>query len=114
MFPSRKIATVSGLLGGLAVLCVGAGHAYADPSPADCRTTAQGGTVCVRKSETHVDKNGTHVLKQAQDCSTSDRPQVLFPGDQAAGDGSAAVGEVVDCSNKAELPKGFKRPHIEF
>ncbi|MFK0157512.1 hypothetical protein ACIQVL_13465 [Streptomyces sp. NPDC090499] len=114
MFTARKIATVSGLVGSLAALCVGAGHAYADPAPGDCRTTAQGGTVCVHKSETRIDKNGTHVLKQAQDCSTSDRPRVVFPDDQLVGEGSHGVGEVVDCSNKAELPKGFKRPHVEF
>ncbi|MCG7208586.1 hypothetical protein [Streptomyces arenae] len=114
MFTARRMATVSGLVGSLAALCVGAGQAHADGSPDDCRTTAQGGTVCVHKSESRLDKNGTHVLKQAQDCSTSDRPQVMFPGDQPEGAGSTTVGEVVDCSNKAELPKGFKRPHIEF
>ncbi|MEW1779143.1 hypothetical protein [Streptomyces sp. NPDC086777] len=114
MITARKMATVSGLVGSLAALCVGAGHAYADPSPGDCRTTAQGGTVCVHKSETHIDKNGTHVVKQAQDCSTSDRPRVVFPDDQLGSEGSHGVGEVVDCSNKAELPKGFKRPHVEF
>ncbi|MFJ4519596.1 hypothetical protein ACIP4Y_01355 [Streptomyces sp. NPDC088810] len=110
----QKIATVSGLVGGFALICVGAGHAYADTNPGDCKTTAQGGTVCVRKSETRIDKDGTHTLKQEQDCSLADRPRVVFPEDQLAGSGSASVGEVVDCSNRAELPKGFKKPHIEF
>ncbi|MFG3206018.1 hypothetical protein [Streptomyces sp. NPDC048192] len=114
MFTSRKIATVSALAGGLAALCVGAGHAYADGSPGDCRTTAQGGTVCVHKSETRTDGNGAHILKQAQDCSTSDRPRLVLPDDRLTEGGSDRVGEVVDCSNTAKLPKGFKRPHIEL
>ncbi|WP_030345295.1 hypothetical protein [Streptomyces sp. NRRL S-1022] len=114
MFNLQKIATVSGLVGGLALMCVGAGHAYADANPGDCKTTAQGGTVCVHQSETRIDKDDTHTLRQQQDCSTADRPRVVFPEDRLTDRGSASVGEVVDCSNRAELPKGFKKPHIEF
>jgi hypothetical protein len=114
MFTPRKIATVSGLVGSLAALCVGAGHAYADGASGDCKTTEQGGTVCVHKSESQIDKGRVHIIKQAQDCSTSDRPRLVFSEDQLAGDESADVGQAVDCSNTAKLPKGFKKPHIEF
>ncbi|KOV64994.1 hypothetical protein [Streptomyces sp. MMG1121] len=114
MFTARKIATVTGLVGSLAVFCVGAGHAYAEGPKGSCKSTEQGGTVCVHKTETRIDKNGAHVIKQAQDCSTSDRPRVVFPEDTLVGGGSASVGPVVDCSNTAKLPKGFRKPHIEF
>ncbi|WP_258055468.1 hypothetical protein [Streptomyces sp. Ru62] len=114
MFSLQKIATVSGLVGGLALVCVGAGHAYADAIPGGCKTTEQGGTVCVHKTETQTDKDGTHTLKQEQNCSTADRPRLVFPEDELTSTGSASVGQVVDCSNRAELPKGFKKPHIEF
>ncbi|MEW2509110.1 hypothetical protein [Streptomyces sp. NPDC046870] len=114
MFSLQKIATVSGLVGGLALVCVGGAHAHADARPGGCETTAQGGTVCVRKNETRTDKDGDHTLNQEQNCSTADRPRVVFPEDELTSGGSASVGQVVDCSNRAELPKGFKKPHVEF
>ncbi|MFJ9345782.1 hypothetical protein [Streptomyces sp. NPDC101237] len=118
MLTRQKIATVTGLVGSLAAICVGAGHAsasaYADGRSGDCKTNAQGDTVCVRKSEIHSDKDGTHVIKQTQDCTTVDRPGVVYPEDGLLGSGSTSAGPEVDCSNKAELPKGFKKPHFEF
>ncbi|MDO0927941.1 hypothetical protein QQY24_21960 [Streptomyces sp. TG1A-8] len=112
MFSPQKMAAVSGLVGSLAALCLGAGHAYADGPSGDCRITAQGDTVCVRKNETHTDKDGTHVVEQVQDCSTGERPHVVYPEDRLVGDGSTSVGPVVDCSNTTKLPKGFKKPHV--
>ena len=113
MFTPQKIAAVSGLVTGLAAICLGASHAYA--AGADCTTTAQGDTVCIRKSETHVEKDGTNVIKQTQDCSTTDRPQVVVdPQDELLDGGSASVGPVVECSNTTPLPKDFKKPHIGF
>ncbi|MEU0333236.1 hypothetical protein [Streptomyces sp. NPDC006193] len=114
MFTPQKSAVVSGLVGGLAALCLGAGHAQAVGDSGACRTTAQGGTVCVHKSETRLDKDGSHVIKQEQDCSTIDRPNVVSSDDRLTGDGSTKVGPVVECSNTAELPKGFRKPHIEL
>ncbi|MFD3585053.1 hypothetical protein [Streptomyces sp. NPDC058683] len=114
MFTRQKIATVTGLVGSLAAICVGAGHAYADGHSSDCKTDAQGDTVCVRKSEVHTDKDGTHIIRQTQDCSTTDRPSVVYPEDGLMASGSTEAGPVVDCSNTAELPKGFKKPHIAF
>jgi hypothetical protein len=84
MFTAQKIAAVSGLITGLAAICLGAPYAYADDG--NCAITAQGDTVCIRKSETQIDKD----------------------------DGSTSVGPVVECSNTAPLPKQFKKPHIEF
>ncbi|MFG2359659.1 hypothetical protein [Streptomyces sp. NPDC048521] len=114
MFSSQKTATVAALVGGLAALCIGAGHAYADEKPDDCQTTEQGGTVCIRKSETYIDKDGKHVVKQDQDCSTTDRSRVEFQEDRLLGGESSPDRPVVDCSNTAKLPEGFKKPHIEL
>ncbi|MFS4096414.1 hypothetical protein [Streptomyces sp. AF1A] len=110
----RKIATVSGLVGTLAALCAGAGHAYADGALGECRTSEQGGTVCVHKSESHLDKGRLHIIKQAQDCSTSDHPHVVFSKDRSADDEAADAGQSVDCSNTVKLPKGFRKPDLDF
>lgn len=115
MFSRQKIATVSGLLGSLAVIYVGAAQAYADEAPRDCKTSAQGETTCIRKSEViHTEKDGKYVIKQTQDCTTTYRPRLAAPEYGLLNSGSTKVGPVVDCSNKAELPKGFKRPHFKF
>ncbi|GAA2481463.1 hypothetical protein [Streptomyces longisporus] len=113
MFSRQKIATVSGILGSLAVICVGAVHAQADENPHGCKTNAAGETVCVHKSESiHKGKHGTFVVKQSQSCSTTARPRLVLPEDGMLNNGSTHVGPVVDCTNNAPTPKGFKRPHI--
>jgi hypothetical protein len=114
MFSRQKIATVSGLLGSLAVICVGAAHAQADEKPGDCKSNAAGEITCVHKSETvHTDKRGTYVVKQAQNCSTTSRPRLVLPEDGMLNKGKTQVGPVVDCTNKAPVPKGFKPPHFK-
>ncbi|MBG0852832.1 hypothetical protein I2W78_13520 [Streptomyces spinoverrucosus] len=112
MFTPQKIAAISGIVGSLAALCVGAGHAYADGHLGDCESTAQGGTVCIRKSETRIDKGREHILRQEQQCSTADRPNVVFKDEQLLTDASVG-GSVVDCSNTAKLPEGVK-PRFDF
>ncbi|MEU2713523.1 hypothetical protein [Streptomyces sp. NPDC007205] len=112
MFTRQKIATVSGLVGSLAVICVGAAHAHADEPKSECRNTVLGDTICMRKSETQDDKRGTHAVKQTRDCSVNDRPRVLFTDDDLLGGGTKNVGPAVDCSNNMELPKGFKKPQV--
>ncbi|MFJ9004383.1 hypothetical protein [Streptomyces canus] len=112
MFTPQKIAAVTGLVTSLAAICLGAPYAYADDG--NCATTAQGDTVCIRKSETQIDKDDAHIVEQKQDCSASDRPHVVDWQDQMLDGGSANVGPVVECSNTVPLPKKFKKPHIEF
>lgn len=111
MFSRQKIATVSGLVGSLAVICGGVAHASADEFPGDCRTSL-GETTCIRKSESIKNyKNGKYVVKQKQDCSTVDRPRVVFPDNSLLTGGTNRVGPVIECSNTASLPKGVKILH---
>lgn len=115
MIGRQKIATVSGLLGALAVIYAGAAPAYADDEPkGECTITAQGDIVCVKKSEKfHKNKRG-YVIKQKQDCQITERPRVTFPEETLLNGGSTQSGPVVECSNSAKLPKGFKVPKFRF
>ncbi|MER6731116.1 hypothetical protein ACWGLF_19235 [Streptomyces puniciscabiei] len=113
MFTRQKVATLSGLVGSLAVICAGAAHAHAGEPGGECRTTATGGVVCMRKSDTRSDDHGKHVIHQTRDCLTADRSRVVFPDDQLLHGGSEEVGPVLDCSNHVKLPKGFKRPRFD-
>ncbi|MGV9903751.1 hypothetical protein ACWDU8_14925 [Streptomyces sp. NPDC003388] len=114
MFNAQKTAVVSGLVGSLAALCLGAGQAYAGGVEEGCGGTVHSGAACVQKNDSHVGKDGTRVVRQSQSCSPADRPNVVFSGDEAAGGTPAQNGQVIDCSNTAELPKGFKKPHVDF
>ncbi|MEV5879338.1 hypothetical protein AB0L75_34970 [Streptomyces sp. NPDC052101] len=118
MFTRQKIATVTGLVGSLAVIWVGAAHAHTDNPRPDCRSTAMGDTICIHKSEARVEKHGKQILKQARECSVVDRPRLEGPEDDLLGGGSKNVGPVVTCSNELKLPKSFKKefqkPRIDF
>ncbi|MFJ4469441.1 hypothetical protein ACIP2X_18380 [Streptomyces sp. NPDC089424] len=115
MFTPRKFATLSAIVGSLAAISVGAGHAHADGHSGDCHSTTKGESVCIRKTETHVEKDGEHIIKQDQQCTTADRPNVVFREYQLLGDKpeTAGTGAVVDCSNTAKIPEGAK-PRFDF
>ncbi|MDI9835880.1 MULTISPECIES: hypothetical protein [unclassified Streptomyces] len=111
----QKIATVSGLIGALAVLYGGAAPAFADDSKGVCTITQQGDIVCVKKTEVvHKDKRDGYVLQQKQDCSTTERPRFVGVDGRAVDEGATDSGPVVECNNRAELPKGFKLPKFDF
>ncbi|MCF1599601.1 hypothetical protein [Streptomyces muensis] len=111
----QRIATVSGLLGALAVIYSGAAPAYADDPKGACTFTDQGDIVCVKKSEVvHNDKRHGYVLQQRQDCSTVERPRVVGPREHMMNGGSVKSGPVVECNNTAKLPKGIKIPKFDF
>ncbi|WP_328555064.1 hypothetical protein [Streptomyces sp. NBC_00358] len=112
MLFSQKTAAVAAFAGSLAAICLGTAHAEGNPGA--CPTSAQSDVVCVQKNETYVDKDGTHVINQDQKCSTKDQPHVVTQQDQLLGSESAPakVGPVVECSNTAKLPAGFKKPHF--
>ncbi|MFD5521376.1 hypothetical protein [Streptomyces sp. NPDC127066] len=110
MLFSQKTAAVAAFAGSLAAICLGTA-AHAAGNAGDC-PTEQKDVVCVQKNETYTDKDGTHVIKQDQQCSTKDRPNVVPQQDQLLGSAPAKVGPVMECNNTAELPKGFKKPHI--
>ncbi|MGV4981898.1 hypothetical protein ACWC0C_07300 [Streptomyces sp. NPDC001709] len=109
MFTRQKVATITGLVGSLALIYAGAAHAHGEGPKGDCKSTASGGVVCIHKSDTRTNVHGKHVIKQSEDCLTADRQRVIFPDKHMLDGGSVEVGPVVDCSNNVKLPKGFKK-----
>ncbi|EDY55075.1 conserved hypothetical protein [Streptomyces sviceus ATCC 29083] len=114
MLFSQKTAAAAAFVGSLAVICLGATHAHAEENSDGCPTAVQEGVMCVQKGEAYVDEDGTHIVKQDQQCSTTDRPHVVTQQDQLLGSETVKTGPVVECSNTAKLPEGFKKPHINF
>ncbi|MEU9121284.1 hypothetical protein AB0C96_15765 [Streptomyces sp. NPDC048506] len=114
MFSRKTIATVSALLGSLAVTCAGASQAYAGEAWGDCTRGPQGDSSCIHKRQTTLTtKDGKRVLKQQQDCSSTARHHVVWPESGLLPSGGTQ-GPSVDCSNRAAMPKGFRIPHIGY
>ncbi|MEW1864549.1 hypothetical protein OG896_20005 [Streptomyces sp. NBC_00669] len=113
MFKHTKSAALSVLVGGLSLACVGIGHAVAAGPSTNCTRDAQGNDTCVTKSEnTYTSKDGTYHLQQQQDCTNVSRQEPQTPQVAVGQPGTTQIGAVVDCSNHAPAPEGFKAPDI--
>ncbi|MFI9047577.1 hypothetical protein [Streptomyces sp. NPDC053427] len=115
MFSRKKIAALSGLLGGLAMTYAGATQAYAGGSEGDCHRSALGNRICVYKGQSlYKSKHGRIVIRQAKDCSAASRQRVFWPesGLLNSGFGITRIGPAMECSNKVHLPKKFKLSHL--
>ncbi|AJT65769.1 hypothetical protein T261_4112 [Streptomyces lydicus] len=109
MFSRKKIAVVSGLLGGLAVTFAGAAEAYAGGPSDDCTRDAQRNRICIHKSQTlHTGKDGRYSLKQTQHCSTASQNLLVWLEVSLLDNKIAKLGPAGDCSNTASAPKNLK------
>jgi hypothetical protein len=112
MLTTKKIVTVSWILGGLSMAGVGIGHAYAS-APMDCTRDAQGGVTCVSKTEkNYTTADGSYHLEQSQECTHDGRDVVNTPQTGTGLPGTTKIGPVVGCSNTAPAPEGFTAPDI--
>ncbi|MFF4751450.1 hypothetical protein ACWD5R_05635 [Streptomyces sp. NPDC002514] len=58
MFSGKKIAAVSGLLGGLAVACTGIAQAQAGAGPGTCTRDLQGNVTCSQRIQGWISEGG--------------------------------------------------------
>jgi hypothetical protein len=68
MFSRKKIAAVSGLLGGLAVACAGVSQAYAAAGPGTCTPDGQGNITCIQRIVGKAPDGDGYVVRQTQSC----------------------------------------------
>jgi hypothetical protein len=104
MLSRKNIAAISGLLGGLALTCVGVAQAYDVQTKDECRTDSQGNVSCVhiQKSETtYTSKDGTVHVHQSQNCSTTSKSRVVQPKSPNGQHGTVVIGPRISCSNRA-------------
>jgi hypothetical protein len=95
MFSRKKIAAVSGLLGGLALTCTGVAQVHAAVGPGTCSVDAQGNITCVQRISGEKAEDGGFVLRQAQGCVPM-KPFSL-PGIPLLNNGSTRIGPEVTC-----------------
>jgi hypothetical protein len=117
MLSRKKIAAVTGLLGGLALACVGVAQAYDGATTRECTTDSQGTVSCVhvQKSDTsYTSEDGTTHVSQSQNCSVRSKSRVERPEGSTGQQGTTEVGSRISCGNKAGAPKGIVMPHISL
>ncbi|MFI6683137.1 hypothetical protein [Streptomyces sp. NPDC050485] len=95
MFSRKKIAAVSGLLGGLVVTCVGATQAYAAAGTGSCVSDHQGGMSCVQRIVGNT-ADGDATLRQSQGCVPTEPLRLPVVG--LLNRGNMDIGPRVTCS----------------
>jgi len=93
MFTTKKIAAVSGLIGGLAVACAGVAQAHTVRGPGTCTRDILGNVTCVQRIEGEIPENGQ--IPHYDNCL----PTQPFTVPAALGGGSMQIGPQVTCSN---------------
>ncbi|MBG0852834.1 hypothetical protein I2W78_13530 [Streptomyces spinoverrucosus] len=92
MFSRKKIAAVSVLAGGLAVICTGITHAYVGGNPKPCTRDLLGNYTCSQLIEGRIPEDG--VVPHQETCM----PVQPFTLPAALGSGTVRVGPEVTCS----------------
>ncbi|MFG2136894.1 hypothetical protein [Streptomyces sp. NPDC048650] len=109
MFSRKKIAAVSGLLGGLAMMtCAGATQAFAVGSTGTCAPDSQGNISCMQGNTGYSSDDGRYVVNQTQNCLGT-KP-VSLPAGGLLNPGTTQIGPALNCSNTAPTPQGFRSP----
>ncbi|KUM72294.1 hypothetical protein [Streptomyces curacoi] len=97
MFNGKKIAAVAGLLGGLAMTCLGVGQAYAAASPLACTTDAQGNTVCTQRLTGETTEGEGFVVRRSMSCQPTQPLTLPAPG--LMNHGSIKIGPEITCAS---------------
>ncbi|AOR34216.1 hypothetical protein BFF78_27000 [Streptomyces fodineus] len=94
MFRTKKIAAVSGLIGGLAVTCAGVAQAHVVGGPGNCTRDLQGNVTCIQRIEGVIPEDGE--IPHQDNCL----PTQPFTVPAALGNGTMQIGPKVTCSGR--------------
>ncbi|OLZ65789.1 hypothetical protein AV521_30795 [Streptomyces sp. IMTB 2501] len=92
MLSRKKLAAVSGLVGGLAVTCTGLAQGYAAADPGVCTRDLQGNVTCIQKIQGQIPEDG--VIPHQDNCMPMQ--PITLPA--ALGNGTIKYGPEVTCS----------------
>ena len=97
MFNGKKIAAVTGLLGGLAMTCLGAGQAHAAAGPGVCSLDAQGNIVCTQQLQGQTPEGDGFTVRRSMNCQPTKPLTLPTPGLLA--NGQTRIGPHITCSD---------------
>ncbi|MET9973050.1 hypothetical protein ABZZ80_46160 [Streptomyces sp. NPDC006356] len=96
MFNGKRIAAVTGLLGGLAMTCLGAGQAHA-AGPGVCAPDAQGNIVCTQQLQGQTPEGDGFTVRRSMNCQPTKPLTLPTPGLLA--NGQTRIGPHITCSD---------------
>lgn len=102
MFNGKKIAAISGLLGGLAMTCIGVGQAHAAANPGNCTTDSQGNTTCTQRIVGQTPEGDNFIVRRSVNCQPTKPVSVPAPG--LFSNGQTRIGPHITCSDIAPEP----------
>jgi len=115
MLSRKKIAAVAGLLGGLALACVGVAQANDGETTNECTTDSGGNVSCVyiqRSETTYTSEDGTTHVRQAQNCSTTSESRVV-QSENTSENATTVVGPRINCGNTTSgAPGAITVPNV--
>lgn len=107
MFNGKKIAAVSGLLGGLALTCVGVGQAHA-ANTAVCGLDAQGNIICTQQVTGQTPEGDGFVLRRTVNCQPT-KPLTL-PTAGVLSSGQTRIGPDITCADMNQQAPAASAP----
>ncbi|MFI7410466.1 hypothetical protein ACIBU0_17570 [Streptomyces sp. NPDC049627] len=97
MFNGKKIAAISGLLGGLAMTCIGVTQANAAADPPACTTDSQGNTHCTQRIVGQTPEGDNFIVRRSVNCQPTKPVSVPAPG--LFSNGQTRIGPHITCSD---------------
>ena len=97
MFNGKKIAAVSGLLGGLALTCIGITPAHAAATPPSCTTDSEGMIRCTQQIVGETPQGDNYLVRRSVNCQPSKPVTVPAPG--LLSNGQTRIGPHITCSD---------------
>lgn len=97
MFNGKKIAAVSGLLGGLAMTWIGVAPAHAAAEPGACAPDSQGNIICTQRIVGQLPESGDFVVRRSVTCQPTE--PVTLPAPGLLSNGQTRIGPHITCSD---------------
>jgi hypothetical protein len=97
MFNGKKIAAVSGLLGGLALTFIGGAQAHAAANPGACALDALGNTVCTQRIAGQAPEGEMPALRRSVTCQPTQ--PVTLPAPGLLSNGQTRIGPHITCTD---------------
>lgn len=101
MFNGKKIAAVTGLLGGLAMTCLGAGQAHA-AGPGVCSLDNQGNIICTQQLQGQTPEGDGFIVRRSVNCQPTQPLTLPSPG--LLSNGQTRIGPHITCAEMSPVP----------
>jgi hypothetical protein len=112
MFNGKKIAAVSGLLGGLAMTWIGASQAYAVALPGVCGADAQGNIICTQRIVGETKEGEDIALRRSVTCQPTE--PLTLPAAGLLNPGRVRLGPQITCAQQGpEAPAPESDNNVE-